>query len=184
MRTNLKTISRRSAFTLTELIVVIIIISLFLLLATPNLLQLLRRGTFEAQVQDFVSAMRMAANAAAESSRRYEVIIDVTEQAYMLREITSPDLSEILEEEVIIDNYFSDKCWVSYVMFDDGDYTNDGMAKFRVGHAGWQYGGKIVLLDDGDQEYSVVVNRLGRTIELKQGDVELPWPKAKEDVSF
>jgi len=184
MHTNRRIASGRSAFTLTELIVVIIIISLFLLLATPNLLGLLRRGTFRGQIQDFVSALQMAANAAAESSRRYEVIIDLTEQAYMLREITSPDLSQILEDEVIIDNYFSDKCWVSYVMFDDGDYTNDGTAKFRAGHAGWQYGGKIVVLDDADQEYSVVVNRLSRTIEVKQGDVELPWPKAEEDVSF
>lgn len=176
--------ARFAAFTLTELIVVIVIMSLLLLLAMPNLFGLLRKHTFKADIQDFVSTMQMAANGAAESNRRYEVIIDLAEQAYMLREITSPVLSQVLEEEIIVDNYFSDNCWVSYVMFDDDDYTNDGIAMFRVGHSGWQYGGKIVLLDQEEQPYSVVLNRLNRIVELKEGDVELFLPRAQENVLF
>ena len=167
---------RIRAFTLTELIVVLLIIWLFVLLAVMNLSGLLRRNTFRARVQEFVSTMQMAANAAAESDRRYEVIIDLTEQNYVLRQITVPDLTQFLEEEIIVNNDFGDNCWVSYVLFDDGDYTNDGRAKFRAGHSGWQYGGKIVLLDEDEQEYSVVVNRLSRVIALKEGDVELLVP--------
>ena len=176
--------SRIRGVTLTETIVAVVIISLFVLLAQVSLFGLLRRNTFKAQVQELVSTMQMAASAAAQSDRRYEVIIDLTEQSYLLRQITSPDLSEVLEEEIIVENNFSDNCWVAYVEFDDGDYTNEGRAKFRAGHAGWQYGGKIVLLDRAEQPYSVVVNRINRIITLREGDVELLMPRAKEDVPF
>jgi prepilin-type N-terminal cleavage/methylation domain-containing protein len=174
----------RTAFTLTELIVVLVIISLFVLLAARNLSGLLASHSFKAQVQDFVSALQMAANAAAETGRRYEVIVDIGQQSYMLREITSPDLSEVLDEEIIVENNFSDNCRVLYVLFDDGDYTNEGRAKFRAGHSGWQYGGKIALLDSNQQEYSVIVNRLNGIVELKKGYVEFLIPKFKEDVPF
>jgi len=178
--------SRIGGFTLTELIVVILIISLFLLLAMTNLFGLLGKSTFRAQVQEFVSTMQMAASAAAESDRRYEVIIDLTEQNYVLREITSPDLSGVLEEEIIVKNDFSDNCRVDYVLFDDGDETDPEhmRAKFRAGHSGWQYGGKIVLLDEDERVYSVVVNRMNRIITLKKGDVEILLPKAKNEVPF
>ena len=174
--------SRIGGFTLTELIVVILIISLFLLLAMVNLFGFLRRSTFRAQIQEFVSTMQMAASAAAESDRRYEVIVDLTEQSYLLRQITTPDLSEVLEEEIIIENDFGDNCQVAYVEFDDGEYTNEGRAKFRAGHSGWQYGGKIVLLDTDEQAYSVVANRLNRIITLEEGDVEFLVPK--DEVPF
>ncbi len=175
---------RIRGFTLTELVVVIVIVSLFVLLAVTNLSGLLTASSFKAQVQDFVSTMQMAASAAAEGDRRYEVIVDIGQQSYTLREITSPDLSQVLEEEIIVENDFSDSCRVIYVLFDDGDYTNEGRVKFRAGHSGWQYGGKIALLDESEQEYSVIVNRLNRIIELKKGYVELLVPKFKDDVPF
>lgn len=174
----------RSAFTLAELIVVVFIVSLFVLLAVINLFGLLRKNTFKFQAHELVSTIQMAARAAAQSDRRYEVIIDLMEQKYILREITSPDLSEVLEEEVIVVNDFSDNCYVDYVVFDDGEYTNEGRAKFRAGHSGWQYGGKIVLLDANQQPYSLVVNRLSGIIGLKEGDVEFLLPRPKDEVPF
>jgi prepilin-type N-terminal cleavage/methylation domain-containing protein len=150
----------RNGFTLVELIVVISILSLFVLLAQVNLFGALRRSQFEVQVQDFISAFRMAAWAAGESSRRYEVIVDIPEQAFVLREITSSNLADVLDEEIIAHGYFADNCQIAYVEFDDGAFTNDSPAKFRAGHAGWQYGGKVVFLDSSEQPYAVVVSRL------------------------
>ncbi|MHC4500726.1 MAG: pilus assembly FimT family protein [Planctomycetota bacterium] len=191
MRIDKKAARGYPAFTLTELIVVIVIFSLFLTLAVPNLFALLTRNTFRGQARQFVSTMQMAARAAAESNRRYEIIIDLTEQTYMLREITTPDLLQVLEEEIIVDNYFGDNCRVEYVLFDDVDYspesesyTNEGIAMFRAGHSGWQYGGKIVLLDEEEQPYSVVVNRLNRLVTLEEGDVEILKPKRAYEVQF
>jgi hypothetical protein len=174
------------------LVVALILVSLFVVLAVPSVFGFLRKSTFKGQIRGFVSTVQMAAAAAAESNRRYEVIIDLTEQSYLLREITSPDIFQVLEEEIIVDNDFGDKCYVAYVLFDDIDfsldesysYVDEGRARFRAGHAGWQYGGKIVLLDEDEQPYSVVINRMSRSVTLERGDVELMEPKGHDEVLF
>lgn len=191
MPTDTRLRRRYAGLTLIELVVAVVMVSLFATLAVPTFFALLRKNTFRGHVEEFVSTMQMAAAAAAESNRRYEVIIDLTEQSYLLREITSPDIFQVLEEEIIVDNYFSDKCYAAYVMFDDIDYsqegtsyTNEGRAKFRAGHAGWQYGGKIVLLDEDDQPYSVVITRMNRIVKMEKGDVEILTPRRKDEVMF
>lgn len=173
---------RTGAFTLVELIVVLSILAFFVMIAQTNLFGTLRRSTFKAQVQSFVSAMQMAAAAASETGRRYEVIVDVTEQAYLLRQISSSNLAEVLDEEIIVDGQFGDSCRVSYVEFDDGTYASEGQAKFRVGHSGWQYGGKVVFLDEAEQAHAVTVGRLTPIVQVLEGDPELMKPKAKDEV--
>ena len=178
--------SRILGFTLTELVVVLVIVTLFAFLAVTNLFGLLRRNTFKVQANEFVSTMQMAAVAAAESDRRYEVLIDLTEQSYTLRQITNPDLTVILEEEIIVTNNFGNNCQVFYVLFDDLMETDEDhqIAKFRAGQAGWQYGGKVVLLDEKEQPYSVVVDRMSRVVMLKRGDVGLLMPRTKDELLF
>ena len=178
------TLNTDSGYTLIELMVVIVVIALMAFMVQIHLFGMLRKATFRAQVQELVSTMQMAASAAGESDRRYEVIIDIPAQGYMLREVTNPDLSQVFEEDIIVENIFSENCRVAYVMFDDGDTTSEDRAKFRVGHSGWEYGGKIVLLDEKEQPYSIVVNRLNRMITLEQGDVGLLTPKTKDEVLF
>lgn len=175
---------RCSGFTLAESMVVIVIFSLFIVMAAVNVSGLFRKGTFKTQAQEFISVMQMAATAAAQSDKRYEVIIDLTEQNYLLRQISTEQLSEVLEDEIIAENDFSENCRVAYVMFDDLKYTNDGRAKFRAGHSGWQYGGRIVLIDKEERVYSVLVNRINRTVTLHKGEVELLEPKSKDEVPF
>jgi prepilin-type N-terminal cleavage/methylation domain-containing protein len=174
----------KNGFTLAELLVVVVVISLFILLAQLHLFRLMRKNTFKAQIQQLISTMQMAATAAAESDRRYEVIIDLDEQSFLLREITTPDLTEVLDEEIILQDRLSNNCRIVYVEFDDGDFTHEGRAKFRAGHSGWAFGGKIVLLDEKEKPYSVVVNRLNRIIKLEEGDVRLLEPKYKDDLVF
>ena len=176
--------ARTDAFVLVELIVVIALLGLLLLVAQVNLFGMLRRSTFKAQVQDFLSVMQMAAANAAQSNRRFEVIIDLAEQSYLLRQITTSNLDDVREEEIVAQGVFGNHCSVSYVEFDDGDATNKDRAKFRAGHAGWAYGGKIVFLDESEQAYAVVVNRLTPVVQLVPGDPALMTPKAKEEVPF
>ncbi|MEN6335461.1 MAG: hypothetical protein ABFE01_14520, partial [Phycisphaerales bacterium] len=145
--------ARAAAFTLVELIVVLTMLGLLVMLVQTNLFGVLRRQGFKSQVQDFVSTMQMAASSAAETGRRYEVIVDPSEQSYLLREITSSDLSEVQEEEIITEGRFGSNCRLSYIEFDDGDYTNSERSKFRIGPAGWTYGGKVVFLDESEQPY-------------------------------
>lgn len=177
--------ARVKALTLVELLVVMTFISLLVAMAQVNLFGVLRRNTFKSQVQDFISTMQMAISNAAESGHRYEMIIDMAEQSYLLRELTTSDLvSEPLVEQTITQGAFRGNCRVAYVEFDDGTYTNEDKAKFRAGHAGWQYGGKIVFLDESEQPYAVIVNRVTPIIQLLEGDPPLMTPKAKEEVPF
>ncbi len=172
------------AFTLVELLVMVSILGLFILIAQGNLLGALRKSRFDGQVQAFVSVMQRAAEAASEGGGRYEVIVNLSEQSYLLRRISGTNLSEVLDEEIITQGRFSAHCHVSYVQFDDGQYTNDNPAKFRVGHAGWHYGGKIVFLDDEEQPHAVVITRLSPIVDIVNGDPVLLKPKAKEELPF
>jgi len=175
-------ISKVRGFTLTEMLVVIMILSLLLMITQIHIFSMLRRNNFKSQVQLLISTMQSAATSASQSDRRYEFIVDISEQSFLLREITSLDLSEVLEEEIIFNEKLSKNCRVIYVEFDDGDFTYDGRAKFRAGHSGWAFGGKIVLIDENGQPYSIVVNRLNRIITLKEGDYKLLTPVPKDAV--
>src|SRR4030042_2526072 len=104
--------AQRGGFTLVELLVVMSFLSLLVMLAQASLFGVLRRSAFKSQVQDFVSTMQMAASGAAESDRRYEVIIDFAEQSYLLRQITSSDLSDGLEEAIITQGGSGKSCRV------------------------------------------------------------------------
>jgi prepilin-type N-terminal cleavage/methylation domain-containing protein len=170
--------------TLIEMVVVVSILGLFVCWVTLSLSGALRRQVFKATAHEFVAALQTAITAASESDRRYEVIVDLPEQTYLLREITTPDLAEVLEEEIVAQGTFDHTCRAVYVEFDDGQSTQQDRAKFRAGHAGWQYGGKIVLLDEDDHPHTVLVHRLNRKIDLLDGDVELPMPQDQQAMAF
>jgi prepilin-type N-terminal cleavage/methylation domain-containing protein len=182
MRLNIEKSGSRGGFTLIELMAAITIVGLTLMIAQPNIFGLFRRSKFKNDIQGFISTMQMAASSAAEGNRRYEVQIDLTEQRYLLREITSAELSVVLEDEIIVDNDFSQHCYAAYVEFDDQDWTNDGVAKFRVSGSGWQYGGKIVFLDMAEHRHSVIVNRINRIVKVVEGDVDLLGPKRESEI--
>jgi prepilin-type N-terminal cleavage/methylation domain-containing protein len=184
MRTDSRSRFRCAGFTLTELVVVLVMVSMFVMLAVLSFGQILGRYTFKSQVQELMHTFQLANTSALESDRRYEIIIDIQEQTYLLRQITSPDLSQVLDEEIIVENELSDNCHVLYVMFDDGDFSNDSRVFFRAGHGGWQYGGKIVMEDSSGGQYSIVVSRLGRDVKLLDGDVELLEPKSEDEIPF
>ncbi len=168
------------------------IVALLATITVFNLTEPVRRSTFRAQADSFVSTMQQAAMAAHETGRRYEVIIDIVEQQYILRKISSDNLADVLEEEIITIEDFGENCMVDYVEFDDPDEeiaavdqdTETLQAKFRAGPAGWQYGGKIVLLDRTGRYYSVMVSTLSRIVTLKEGDVEILKSKRPDELPF
>ncbi|MFH1615083.1 MAG: hypothetical protein ABIG61_08385 [Planctomycetota bacterium] len=171
---------RSRGMVLFELLVVIVMLALFVGLAMWNFGGLFSRNRFKSQVNELMSMFSMAITAASENGRKYEIIIDVAEQTYLLREITSSDLSEVLDEQIMHKARLNEDCRILYVQFDDlvtADESEEGnIAKFRAGRVGWQYGGKIVLVDAEGNEYTVLINRLNRTVELAKGDVELLVP--------
>lgn len=175
-----------AGFVLSEVIVVISIIAMFAMLAMFNLSGVIYNNDFKNQSHELVKVFKMAATSAAETGRRYEVILDFAEQTYILRQITTGlvAVEDILEEEIILTGEFNDEFQLSYVMFDDGESTNEAPALFRAGKAGWQYGGKVVISDGEGNAYSIVVNRLSRMILLEYGDVEILMPRSPDEVVF
>ena len=177
---------KHQGFTLTEAMIALVIVSLMVLITTMNLKGLYRKNSFKGQVQDFISTMQTAARAASQSNRRYEVIIDLTEQTYTLREITTSNLSDIFEDEIIKEANFSERCQLVYVLFDDLVETDEDyqMAIFRAGHSGWQNGGKIVFVDEDERPYTIIVNRINGTVTFHEGEIDILMPKRKNEVPF
>jgi len=178
---------------LTELIIVIFIVSAMAAIAVIRFTDVIGRSKFHRQAYAFINVMKMAQTAAAETDRRYAVVLDLVENTYALRQFTILDHEQILDEEPIIaEGTFTDQCFLDYVLFDNFVDTRDQDAEdmdvlnawFFAGHSGWQYGGKIVLLDADGNPYSVIVNRISRVITLERGDVEILQPQYREDVPF
>jgi prepilin-type N-terminal cleavage/methylation domain-containing protein len=173
-----------SGFTLAESMVVIVVVSLLIMLATTNLKGILIKNTFKSQASGLVSALESASTSAAQTGKKYEVIIDIPQQSWLLREITSPDLSEVLDEEIVAQEDFGGNCSISYVLFDDGQFTNQERAKFRTSRAGWQFGGIIVLLDSEQQPWSLVIDRMSNIVRIEPGEAQIVWPRSADEVPF
>ena len=174
----------RHGFTLAESMVVIVIVSLLILIAATNLKGVITKNSFKAKSQGLVAALEAASTSAGQSGKRYEVIIDIPQQSYLLREISSSNLADVLEEEIIAEEDFGANCRVSYVLFDDGQFTNEDRAKFRASRAGWQFGGVIVLLDSDEQPWSIVIDRLSNIVRVQPGEAQIIWPRSKDELPF
>lgn len=186
-----------SAFVLTELIVVLVIISLMTTIAMIALTPLFGRTKFKRQAREFINILQLAQNGAAESDRRYAVALDFDEQTYTLRQFTTLDHERILEDEPIItEGYFTEEFRLEYIIFDDGvdtRYPEEGQEVFRIwlmaGHSGWQNGAILVLSDIDENMYSIILNRLSRTIAFYPDAYELEdfgflEPKTKNEMLF
>ncbi|HBG28323.1 MAG: hypothetical protein A2Y10_02075 [Planctomycetes bacterium GWF2_41_51] len=171
---------------LAEIVMVLFIIAMFTMMVMVSLSGALSRDSFANRANELVTIFQRAATSAAETGKRYEVIIDFVQNTYTLREITTGlvAVEEILDEEIIQTGEFNERFQVYYVLFDDGEWTNQAPALFRVGKSGWQYGGKVVVIDDNGKEYSIIVNRLSRIIELREGDVEIVPSKTSDEMGF
>lgn len=181
------------ALVLTELIIVIIIIALMAGMVSISFPAILSRKQFENQAKAFIRTLKMAQNAAAESNKKYAVSLDFEEQTYTLRQYTKADWEVILDEEpVMFEGYFSEQCYLDYVIFDDGTDTREPLegsimvgAWFYAARTGFQNGGNIVLLDSEGNPHSVIVNRLSKVISLLPGeDYEIPVPRETYELPF
>ncbi|MCD4831604.1 MAG: hypothetical protein K8R02_07350 [Anaerohalosphaeraceae bacterium] len=171
---------------LAEVIMVVFIVAMITSLVMINFATTASSNSFRARANDLVRLFKMAVTTSAQTDRRYEVVIDFSQNSYLLREITTGlvAVEDIKEEEIITRGEFNDSFQLSYVMFDDGEWTNEAPALFRCSKSGWQYGGKVVVSDDGGNLYSIVINRLNRIIELRGGDVELLETRTQDEMGF
>jgi len=175
---------------LAELLVVIAVISMLTAVAMLSVTSVFGKKQFEKEAYAIIDILHKAQNASAETVRRYAVIFDFGEGTYVLRRFATLEMDALPREEAILAvGDFSRHCRLDYVLFDDFMDTREegesiSEAKFIAGRGGWQYGGKIVLLDVDGNPFSIVVGRLCGDITLKRGDVEIPAPVDKSELRF
>ncbi|MBE0534904.1 MAG: hypothetical protein IH624_04480 [Phycisphaerae bacterium] len=180
----------RRGLVLTELIVVVMIIGMMTSLAMLSLTGVFGQKKFEQEAYAIVDVLRKASHASAETDRRYAVVFDFIQGAYVLRQFVTLDLQTLPEDEAIISvGHFSKYCVLDYVLFDDFMDTRDegdsiSEARFIAGRGGWQYGGKIVLRDLDGNPYSIVVNRLCGNVKLVPGDADILVPVDAGELRF
>jgi hypothetical protein len=190
MRTNRPHASPLHGLVLTELIVVIMIVGMLTGLAMLSLGGVYSQKKFEQEAYTIVDILKKAYHASTETDRRYAVVFDFVEGVYVLRQFATLDLQTPSEDEAVISvGHFSKHCVLDYVLFDDFMDTRDegdriSEARFLCGRGGWQYGGKIVLLDVEGQPYSIVVSRLCGDVKLVRGDAEILVPVNASDLRF
>ena len=178
-------------FTFAETMVALIVIAMLTLLSIVGYRNISASTKFRATADTLMKFFDRAGNAASQTDRRYAVMIDFIDNAFILYEVNTDkpyakDYETLKEEDIICTEYFTDDCSLYYVQFDDSDLRIDagegGRALFVVGKSGWDFGGKIVLLDNEGELYSVVISRIAKTSQLIKGDAELAKPEF--DLSF
>lgn len=177
------------AFVLIEMLMVVGLISLMVGIAAISYSAMWGNLKFKSQAEELVNAFQMAQTAAATSDRRYAIILDFTEQGYVFREFKSLDMLTLDPEEAVIQTkYFSEALTLDYVLYDDlydtRDKENVTEARFLAGRSGWWYGGKVSLLDEDGEPWTIVVPRFGAPVRLYEGDVEILLPQEKESIPF
>ncbi len=176
-------------FVLVEMLMVVGLIGLMTAVAVISFSAMWGNLKFKSQAEELVNVFQLAQDAAGTTDRRYAVILDFSEQAFVLREFKSLDLQTMADEDAIIQTkYFSDALTLDYVQYDDLEDTraaeNVTEARFLAGRSGWQYGGKVGLLDADGRPWTIVIHRFARPPELFEGEAEIYLPQYKENVPF
>lgn len=193
------------AFTLVEMLLVVGLVGLMAGVGMLSFSSLWGNLRFKRQANDLVQLFQMAQEAASSGNRRYEIALnrDSNVQAYLLREYTEEllvydrDIFENAQHGYYDDSmiemrpFETDSIFLDRVEFDyytEADLENDpgdvNVYHFIAGRAGWQCGGKIVLLDADGNPWTILVHRFAKPVELVEGDVDLLVPLSPEQVPF
>ena len=185
-------------FILVEVLLVVGLIGLMAGVATISYSAMWGSLRFKREANELVNLLQMAQDAAAQSDRRYEIILDRDSQGYLFREFigfTILDDERPLEDnnvEAIQKTFFSKAVYVEYVEYDfmteEEEETlaeqDPSYFRFVTGRPGWQAGGRIVLLDDRDRPWTIVIHRFAKPVELFEGEVPIWLPQEAENVPF
>lgn len=178
------------ALVLIEMLMVVAMVALLTGIAMISFGAIWGNTQFKSRAEDLVNTFQMAYEAALQTDRRYAVILDRVENRYVLRQFETLDFSGLPDDEAIITTgRFDDNFQFDYVLYDDLEDTRESgqgftEARFYAGRAGWQFGGKVVLRDGKGNPWSILIHRLGKPVQLVEGDAEMLLPQAKENVVF
>ena len=182
-------IDGRRGLVLIELLIVVSLVGMLTAAGMLSFGAMWGNLRFKRQARHLVGFFQMAQDTAAQSDRRYAVVLDFPEQRYFLRQYVTVEMDTLPEEEAIIDRgRFTESFQLDYVIYDDLDDTRDKEAvldiRFLAGRAGWQYGGKVVLRDGDGNPWSILITRMGQPVQLVEGDAPFLLPRNQNEMPF
>lgn len=177
---------------LIEMLLVVSLIALMTSIVMFSFSAMTGKIYFKRRAANLVQAFQSAVNTAQQSNRRYAVILNFDEKTWMLRQFNQLNFEGIPDDEAIIKTGFFDPRFdIDYVVYDDGIDTRQpregqitSAALFFAGHGGWRNGGKVVLIDEDGRPWSIVIYRVGKPVELLEGDVPIMAPIPEEQMPF
>jgi type II secretory pathway pseudopilin PulG len=183
---------RLGGLVLVEMLMVVMLIALMTSIAMFSFSAMSGKNYFKRKAATLVQTFQSAVNTAQQSDRRYAVILNFADKTWMLRQFNQLDFEGIPEDEAILKTgYFDPRFDIDYVLYDDGIDTREprqgeitSAAIFFAGHGGWRNGGKVVLVDEDGQRWSIVIYRIGKPVELLPGDVSLLAPIPESEMPF
>ncbi len=183
---------RCGGLVLVEMLMVLGIIAFITSIAMFSFSAMTGKSYFKRKAATLVQAFQSAVNTAQQSDRRYAVILNFDEKTWMLRQFNQLNFEGIPEDQAVIKTGFFDPRFdIDYVLYDDGvdtRYPREGQmtnaAIFFAGHGGWRNGGKVVLRDEDGNLWSIVIYRIGKPVELLEGDAPIMAPIPAEQLPF
>lgn len=188
---NVSTRKRSYGYSFMEMMVVLAIVGMIAATAMFSFIGKASSSSFTNEALEIINVLKTAQNAASQTGRKYAVVFDLDEQTYELRVVHQieelDDEFEIDEENVLSKVQLPERCWIDHVVFDDFTDTRvigGNLVHFLAGRYGWQNGGKIGLLDLEGNPYSIIVNRLSKSIILEEGEIDTFFLEPKTDLPF
>lgn len=185
-RSTLRRVSRRpgSAFTMVELVVVVIIIAVMFAVSLPTLRGVSKGNRLRSDVRELMNLMKYARTEAVFGARTTQVFLDTKKHQYWL-DLRTPDpktgrynprdLKTTMERKRDLES----GVWFSAVTADEDNILKDGVIAFDFYPDGTASSGLISISnrkpdnpDAGGAEYTLEVFPSTGMVELNDGDVE------------
>jgi prepilin-type N-terminal cleavage/methylation domain-containing protein len=196
LKRRFKSVSR-DGFSLMEMIVVLGVLCLLTTVVVMNFGSKVGKSSFKREAMEIVNTLKMAQNGGSQSGSRYAVLFDFIEQTYTVKQVHTLVELETIDEQndeiTLQTTNLSERCRIEYITFDDLTDTRDVgeiedqeelKSYFVAGRSGWQNGGKIGLTDIDGNEYSIIVNRMSKSIMLEDGYIDTFFLEPKENLAF
>jgi general secretion pathway protein H len=170
----MKTRSRREGFTLIELIIVLVILSVITALVAPRLIQSLSRINVEATARRVASALRLARSLAVTEKVPYLAMFDMNadmltvvsyEQAREERDSPEPKTDPAGEPRVYM---LTDGIHLKKGVALNGETITTGTFQMAFFPGGGASGGEVVLGDDEGRYFSVAVDRIVGSVKINE----------------
>lgn len=171
--------TRKSGFTLLELLAVIMVIGVILGLALPRVSSL-GRAELRASARRLSGTIRLGYHLAVLNKKNYRLLLDLDQQTYQIEERMGdeyvPVQSELLQPRVLPEGV-----WIREVRIADRECENECLKEYiYFSPYGYVEEAAIYLCDDDEQTgYTLLTQPMIGKVVIKDGYVPLPREKTR-----